>query len=449
MNLTGKSMRDFTHCFLKIVIFLAGFLLATGPVLGQLSPGIESAAKVIDFTKFSMVGQDPQLQEHVLASQRYETGGGVEKVYGELVAKLKGEGWQELAGAYVTPATANGSFTKLGYVINVAVMMGAKERVQVQCMNLGNVEWSKLPLPKTFKSVIVMPNMAMYQNDQDVDTTKSALGESFVADGWEPFGEVIGSIYFRRNGTKLMAMVTAAPAQGGKTMIQLTAEQLSYELPVPPEITRLQYTDSQGMMSLDTKLSQENLWSFYRQALSPQWQPTTENFVRIRNEDHLIFRNEAGELIEVAIFDFEGVTRAEVTYQTAAQVAALNDAAKVAASEAKAKQEMEQAKKAAKEETELVVKLPKGTKVEESDEKSCEITAASGNGRRLAEAIVGGLVKDGWKSKTNVAVKEAGDFTLEKNGFRLNLDYTDPGFLSATIEISVFGAGKLKTVVDK
>lgn len=449
MNSTGKRMLSVKHQLVAIVIFGAGLLMRSEQVKAQLSPGIESAAKVIDFSKFPMVGQDPQLQEHVIASQRYETGGGVEKIYGELTTKLKGEGWQELAGEYVTPATANGSFTKLGYVINVAVMMGAKDRVQVQCVNLGNVEWAKLPLPKTLKSMIVMPNMAMYQSELDVDGTKSVLSESLVADGWEPFGEVIGSIYFRRNGTKLMVMVTAAPAQGGKTMIQLTAEQLSYELPVPPEITRLQYTDSQGMMSLDTKLSQEKLWSFYRQALSPEWQATTENFVRIRNEDHLIFRNKSGDLIEVAIFDFEGVTRAEVTYETAAQVAALNDAAKVAADEAKKKQEMEQAKKAAKEETELVVKLPKGTKIEESDEKSCEISVASGNGRRLAEKIVAELVKDGWKSKTNVAVKEAGDFTLEKNGFRLDLDYTDPGFLSATIEISVFGAGKLKTVIDK
>jgi hypothetical protein len=127
----------------------------------------------------------------------------------------------------------------------------------------------------------------------------------------------------------------------------------------------------------------------------------------------------------------------------------LNAAAKVAANEAKKRQEMEQAKKAATEGTELVVKLPKGTKIVESDEKSCEITAASGSGRRFAEAIIGSLAKDGWKSQTNVAIKEAGDFTLEKEGFRLDIDYTDPGFLPATLEITVFGAGKLKTVVDK
>ena len=53
------------------------------------------------------------------------------------------------------------------------------------------------------------------------EETADALEALLTAGGWEPYGRAGDVRFFKKNAVRLSARSTAAPAQGGKTMIQL------------------------------------------------------------------------------------------------------------------------------------------------------------------------------------------------------------------------------------
>ena len=85
--------------------------------------------------------------------------------------------------------------------------------------------------------------------------TAQALSKLLTAQGWQPYGDAGDSRYFKKNAVKLSARTFSAPGQEGKTVIDLTSELLSVDLPAPPELIRAQYSDSTRELSLDTRLS--------------------------------------------------------------------------------------------------------------------------------------------------------------------------------------------------
>jgi hypothetical protein len=415
----------------------------------QESPAtVATAAKTIDLTKFELVGEQPKAFHQVVASQSYETGGSVEAVFQKIAQKLNSDGWKELDGKYVKPAMASGSYSKNQFVVTISVMPGGNAgRVQVTITNAGNVDWKKLPLPNTWKQVYAFPSSAMFQTDLDAEKTKQELALLLEKEGWSSFGEVVGSYYFRKNAVKLMAMIGAAPGLNGKTSVQFTAEQLSCVLPIPKPYSMLQYTDQQGRMTVDIESTPSQAWAFYKGALAKDgWKATTENPIKIRNEDHLIFRDEKKDSMEVAVFEFEGKTRIEVEYQTAGQVEAMNTLVEKMVAEALEKRKKSQAASAAKEATELAIALPAGLNVSKRDSKNCEATVPSGTAAATVQGIVKSMESSGWKAKARLSKGIVGDIELVKDGFEIDINYVDPGFVPGQIDIQVFGAGQLKIV---
>lgn len=436
--------------FLCLSVFATGVSGLGMPLYAQSPATVQSASKVIDFVQYKPIGKDPKMLESVTASQRYETGGNVAAVTKQITDKLKAEGWKELEGSYATADMASASFIKSQFVIALSVSPAASKNTQdarsiVSLTNLGNLDWSKLPLPKGWTSTYTMPSMAMYQTDATPEKAKQDLDQALMQAGWEPYGNAIGSSYYRREAIKLMASIQAAPTAPGKSIIQFTSQQLSYAFPIPKSIKQLQHTDSLLNILFDTDLTREQAIQFYRDELPKKgWKATTDAPIRIRHEDHTIFVNESKERLEVAVHEFEGATRVKVRYVTAAQAAEENQRASLAAEQAKAKNEAAMANAKEKEDTELAISVPSGAKPSKVDSKSAKWSLPSGQGATLAKKIIAALEKDGWKSKQNVAQKEAGDFELQKGDFRLNLDYLDPGFIPAEVEIQVFGPGKIK-----
>lgn len=420
------------------------------PLHAQSPATVQSASKVIDFVQYKPVGKDPKMLESVTASQRYETGGDVATITKQITDKLKADGWKELEGSYATADMASASFLKSQFVITLSVSPAASTpskdaRSIVSLTNLGNLEWAKLPLPKGWTSTYSMPSMAMYQTDGTPEKAKQELDQTLMQAGWEPYGNAIGSSYYRREAIKLMASIQAAPTVPGKSIIQFSSQQLSYAFPIPKSIKQLQHTDPLLNILFDTNLPREQAIQFYRDELAKKgWKATTDAPIRIRHEDHTIFVNDSKERMEVAVHEFEGLTRVKVQFVTAAQAAEENKKASIAAEQAKAKNEAAMANAKATEDTELAIVVPSDAKPSKVDSKSAKWSLPSGQGAALAKKIIAALEKDGWKSKQNVAQKEAGDFELQKGEFRLNIDYLDPGFIPAEVEIQVFGPGKIK-----
>lgn len=438
---------------LRSVLFIGSFALGShfipSDAYGQSPASVQAAASVIDFSRFKPLGNEPKMLESVTASQRYETGGKVTDIAKLVTDKLKSDGWKELDGTYTSPEMASASFTKSQFVIVLSVSPaspGSKDaRSIVSLSNLGNLDWSKLPIPKGWTSTYTMPSMAMYQASVAPEKAKQDLQNALTQAGWTPYGDAIGSSYYRKEAIKLMASIQAAPTAPGSSMIQFTSEQLSYVFPIPESITQLQHTDSLLNILFDTSLSRDKVNEFYRDELKQKgWVATTDKPILERKQELTFFVNDAKERLELVVSEVEGKTRVKVRYVTAAQAAEENQKASAAAEAAKAKNETRMADAKAKEETELLIDASIGAKPSKSDNKSATWSLTSGQGAAMAKKLIAALEKDGWKAKQNVAQKEAGDFDLQKGEFRLRLSYIDPGFIPAELELQVFGPGKLK-----
>ena len=139
---------------------------------------------------------------------------------------------------------------------------------------------------------------------------------------------------FRKQTTRLNAFISAAPAQGGKTMAQFSAELLSAQIPLFPGSTNAQYSDNPAQLFFDSGKSMDEVVAFYRQTLaSAGWKPTMDKLTQVSIYDVMIFRNPAGDMMELQLHDFEGQEGGLLRYSTAEEVARLDALAKQEAEE--------------------------------------------------------------------------------------------------------------------
>lgn len=403
----------------------------------------DQAAKVLDLSKFALVGTEPEINHQVIASQSYTTKGKVVDITKAILKSLKDAGFKESEGTMVTDAYSSAMLTKSGFTFSITVTPGSMpDRVGVNIQNFGNVDLKKLPLPKNCKQVYAMPNTILYQCESSVADATKEIRVLMAREGWKPYGEVVGSIYFKNNAVKLMFSISEAAGLGGKTAIQVMAEQLSLDLPAPPDATTVQYADSVGNILVDTPSSQDKVIAFYRDELKNLgWEPTTENVIRIDFHDHMIFRNKSKELLDLEIYEVEGVTRVSMKHDSAEEVERQNEVAKKMAADAKKK--MEDSKIIPK----IALKIPADFKFKNNGKDTIEFEVKPGTAAETAKKLLKAFEADGWNVKSNVQIKEAGDIDLEKDKTKLDLSYTDPGFIEATLTLSVFGKGEL--VIEK
>lgn len=431
-------------------LWIATGFICTG-VFGQSVPKqiaepatAAQAASVLDLTSFPVVNPDTDadagLITSLIASQSYPAKGNVIDVAKKIQAELVKKGFTEAAGASITADYASATHVGRGFTINLTVFPGSKpNQSQVTIQNLGNVDLSKLPVPTGSKLLYAMPAIAAYAANSPVDKAKTEIQQLLRAQGWEPFGDTTSSFYVKKNAIRLQVMITEAPGLDGKTSIQFSSEQLSVDLPAPPAFVSLQFTDSTGRMLLDSEQSQEEVVSYFKKSLGQiQWKPTTENTVRIGYEDCLIFRNDKKEMIEIKFRQVEGKTRADLRYQTAKQFAEDEKKADAQIAELKKKREAEMERK--KNPTKIEITAPaQSTASAAGNNKSIDFTTKSGTAKASLQAWMKNQEAEGWKKKVTIDTKEAGDFTLEKDGIEINASFIDPGFIPGSITISVRG----------
>ena len=401
------------------------------------------AASVLDLSTFPMIDVDQVPNAQVVASQSYIAKGKVVDAAKKIRTELLKKGFAETAGASITEAYASANYQGSGFNIALSVFPGAKpSTAQVNLQNLGNVDLAKLPVPAGVKPLYAMPSMVMYVAEAPVEKMKAEMQSLLFKQGWEPFGDTTASFFVKKNAIRLQVMVSESPGQGGKTAIQISSEQLSADLPVPPSFVFLQYSDSTGGMLFDSEKTQAEVVAFFKQALGKdRWKATTENVIRIDFQDHLIFRNDKKEMIEIKFRDVEGKTRADLKYQTAKQfVEEMRKAdEQIAAMKKKREAEMERKKNPPK----ITISAPGQSTVSETDSKSIDFTTRSGAAKAALEAWLENQESEGWKKKATINTKEAGDFTLEKDGVELNASFIDPGFIPGSITIKVRGEYQL------
>lgn len=343
--------------------------------------------------------------------------------------------WAELPGTAVTDQYASGMFSHNGFVASLSASpTGEAGQVSVSIQLHGNVDLQKLPQPVNLKPVYVGPQVAMYSSDESVEKTVATTHKLLQEQGWLPYGKAGDVQFFRQNAVILTVSIAAAPAQMGKTMLSLSAEQISAEVPAPVENVQLQYSDSTKQILFDTKQSEADIEKFYRETLAKQgWKATTEKPFSIDWKHGLIFLNEAKDMLELEMYEVkdENVLRVTVRHYTKAERDIIEAELKKAL-EAKKNKPMPKL-------ATVKIPFPAGAQSEEETETTIEFTVPSGKGKAAASAIRKTLTDAGWKESVLLADDPLGVIEFKKDELEISLNYVDPGFLPA--EITVNGTG--------
>ncbi len=283
------------------------------------------AAKVINLTTFPLPEGTEAPRRRSIASLTYESAKGVQELYDFQKKTLTAQRWTELPGATVTAEYASGVFQRAGFTVSVSVTpLGAPGKGMVILTNHGNVDLTKLPLPAGTTPMYSGPVSSMRVAPEGVEATLEACRKLLMAEGWELYGGAGDSHDFKKNAVLLKATIQSAPAQGGKTMITYSTQQLPVDIPVPADVEDLRPSDSNGTTRFDTAATKEVMAQYYKDALGKLgWKPNYEELLKgDDNKYSLIFRNPEKDLLWI---DFKEVPDSKlgvvIKYQTAAELA--------------------------------------------------------------------------------------------------------------------------------
>jgi len=375
-----------------------------------------------------------------LGDLTYHARGKVADIYAFQREKLLGLGFKELPDSSVAEEYASGTFARDGYRVSVSVSnTGAadgEERINVYLFNHGNVDPSRLPVPEDCKPFYSGPANALFLTEKPVDETVAAIGKLLKDQGWVPYGSAGDTHYYRQNAIRLNATIGSAPAQGGKTMISFSSEQMSAELPGPPEMTDAQYSDATKTLMFDINQSEQELAQYYRETSTPLgWTATTDNPIEIDWKKVLIFRNEAKDLMELETSVVDGKTRAELKYQTAAEVAEIDR--QVKAEQERRRKEMEE--EASRPKPTVAIAIPRGAENIEVATNEISFQVGAKKAKEAFDAIRKQLTDDGWEEEQLTQDANLGHASFKKGDSSLTVTFVETGILPSELTITGFG----------
>jgi hypothetical protein len=283
-----------------------------------------------------------------------------------------------------------------------------------------------------------------YVSEKAVKEVSVAISALLTADGWQPYGHAGDSLRFKKNAIKLSAWPSVAPAQGGKTMIQLSTELMSVDLPAPPVLLDAAYAEVTKTLSLEVDMSPAALAAFYQAALAKgKWRSTTDKLVKIDFDELMIFRNDAKDIATLKVHPFEGKLRATLQQQTAAEfdeivrLAKAEDTKREAES---ARNTMKAAEKAAIDRDTVAITMPAGATDVKWRKDEIEFKLAAGTASRAVDTIRADLMRDEWKGNAKALDPTAGSAIVTKTrGKSVAIVYIDAGLENAKVTISAFG----------
>ena len=410
---------------------------------------VEQAARVLDLTTFPLMDGAPATPQRTVANLSYSVATKVKTAFEFQKKKLVEKGWKELPNTSITDQSASGMFARNGFIISVSAFpSGEPGKVLVALHNFGNASLAKLPVPRDSKAVYVGDATAMYVTSASVESTTPTMSKLITAEGWQPYGSAGDSSYFKQNAIRLGVTVSSAPAQGGKTMISFASELMSVDLPAPEKREELQYSDSTKELSFTTTVDKNAVTDYYKKALAKNgWQPTLDNTVKIDDNDTMIFRNPAKDMLTLSMPPAsDGKIRVSLQHQSAAEIAELERLIKERAPALRKEAQAREAKEAA-EFAEAHKPLPKvavalpgdATDVEQTSDE-IKFKVGNGKAKAIAEAWRTQFRESGWKEDAAVVQAMAGSIALSKEKQSLTITYTDSGVMPAEISLSAMGA---------
>ena len=429
--------------------FGANRLMAADKPVKKIAPTVAEALKVFDPAKFSLLKSEKPVRHFRAGGFQYQALDtdvkGAFEFHRKDLAKLK---WKELPNSTVDDSSCSGTFSKDRYLITMMTMpSGEKDAVGVLFFNHSNLDLKKLPVPKGAKPFYSFPNNEAYLSEQGREETVAEVARLLTAQGWQPYGTAGDQHFFRQNAVRLSANIMTAPAQGNKTAITFSAEQLSTELPAPAKTALLQYSDSTKRLLFDYDAEEPeqaygSMHEFYNGSLgSLGWKPTTDQPIEDGTKQMLIYRNPAKDMLTMSLFEFDGRLRVEIEHLSGAEVAEIDAAQKIAAAKKKAELEAEKLdrSKPKPKPGKISLTLPAEAKDVKSDAGEITFTLDGGKGKAkaFAQALVKKLRADGWKERGPATLDDmVGLALLEKGEQSVRINYLETGILPSEVTIS-------------
>lgn len=296
---------------------------------------VAEAAKLLDLRELPFAGKIREEQHRTIAQAFYETESSISDAYKQLTEQLAKRGWKPLPDGTVTDQYASATYANGDALLSLSIMPGTKpELCRVTLNQHGNRILADLPLPDGATEQFSSPIMKMLNCPASVDATTKDLDGKLRAAGWTAYGIAGPQRFYKKNAVKLTTFVSEAPAQNNQTMLQLTTELMSADLPAPEEADQVQYSDSPTQVTFrDPREVREMLKTYQPQLLALGWKPTTEHPIIDGFEQFLILRTDAGEMLELNMRPIgdEG-TRVVVRYRTLEEVKRMEEAAAKAGS---------------------------------------------------------------------------------------------------------------------
>lgn len=430
------------HPFLILAcVYLLESALLHDKVFAQVAT-VADAKQALDLTIFPAVAAVGEV-EATVAIQSYRATGDTEKVARKVDAVLLKQGLKQIDGAIFTPAYCSATYGKNGFHFVLTVLPGEPGIAKVSLTNISNVDFRKLPIASLGNEVFVQPASAIFQSKSGVAETQQACRDLLAKDGWEWFGDTAASFFMRKNAVRLQVACTESPREKGQTIIQVSAEQMSSTLPLIADLIRINYTEVTGRLDGDSKLPPGDLAAQLRRALEQVgWTATTQEPVKVKFKQHFIFRNAANEMVDLAFYQVGAISRFEMTFMTAKQVASESERADLAA--VKAKEEMSAAKNRLDSPIAIAIESIEGAMLKNSNPQILEFAAPSGQARPAVLKWLEKLKADDWSVEATIDTKETGKYILSSGDKKIEVTFLDPGFIPAEITIRTIPGYKLE-----
>ena len=406
---------------------------------------VEQAAKVLDLSTFPLMDGAKSAESRHVANLSYVAPGDAKRALEFNRKTFTAQGWKELPNGSITDDSASAMFARDGFVVALSVIPFEKSGVSVRLQNLGNVKPGKLPVPPGVKPVYVGDPTAMYATDAAVPATAEAIRNLFVAQGWVPYGKAADSDYFKQNAILVLAAVSSAPAQGGKTMIQYSTQLISSDIPAPQGVDDLRYIDEPPELTFATT-NKDAVVEFYRKALAAAgWKATLDKMVDVDEKPTMIFRNPAKEMITLSVpYNYgDGKLGVSVRFQSATEIAELDRKIKEEMPRIRAAAQAKEAKEAAElaernKVPKVPVTLPADAKDVQQSKDEIKFVVGKGKAKAAVESLRKQFRDAGWKEDVASLDAMAGALSFSKEGGQsVTINYTDTGFLPSEVTVSV------------
>jgi hypothetical protein len=425
--------RYFRNRFLRLIGLAFAMIALIGPIPGTTEEmgSIVAARSTVDLSSFAAFGGEPKFEHRNMASQSYVAVGYISEIARQVVDQLKTDGWKQVEGGLLSDAFTSLDFTKNGFALSLSVSPTPDVNLAiVKLKNHGNLRFRDLPFVKDLMLQHSTPNIALYHAPASIEETQTLIRSKLIENGWEEFGQSNEYECYRKSSLRLMVSIRSAAALKGKTVVQVTSEQLWYDLPVPFPVTSFQCDDATGKFTFTSEKSLPDLIDFYTSELKVRdWTQEKDKLGSVGGWSRIQFKNPAGAVFGLAIAQDGAKSKVAGLVRTAEQVAI---------AEANSRKHMSTSNP-----VDATVILPKHLKIESQSAKQVEVSLGARGAAKATQTIVESLEANGWKVTSSSIEKDAGVTKLSNGDAVLTIEYSDPGLLRAKLSIMLVSDGNL------